>query len=163
MRNKGFSLIEMIIYIAIIAVMFITLVQTVLSFTKSYRELVALRSVDRSAMASLERMTREIRNASVVNAGASLFVTSPGILSVSQTGVSTTTTRFYTDGGAMKVDVDGQYIGPLTMNRTSVTSLVFRQITGTTTAIKIDMTLTASSGPAVRTKSYHATVVLKGS
>jgi type II secretory pathway pseudopilin PulG len=163
-KEQGFSLIEMIVYISVITVMFLAIVQTVLSFSQSYRDLVVLRSLDRSAMSILERMTRDIRNSNSINTGSSVFVTNPGILSLTQTlSGNSTTTRFYTDNGVMKIDVNAAYIGPLTMSKTSVTNLVFRQITGTTTAIKIDLTLQATSGPITRTKPYHTTVILKGS
>jgi type II secretory pathway pseudopilin PulG len=163
-NSQGFMLIEMIVYIAVITVMFLAVTQTVISFSKSYRDLVALRLVDRSAMSVFERMTRDVRNANAVNALSSVFVTSPGVLAVNQTqSGNSTTTRFYTDNGVLKVDVAGGYVGPLTMNSTRVTSLTFKQMTGTTTAIKVDMTLQATSGAAVRTKTYHTTIILKGS
>lgn len=144
--------------------MFVVIINTVLSFTHSYRDLVVLRSLDRSAMTILERMTREIRNANSINTGQSTFGVNPGALSIIKTANAlSTTTRFYVESGVMKVATNGIYTGPLTHSRTSVANLLLTQITGTTTAIKIDMTLTASSGPTVRTKLFHTTIIMKES
>jgi type II secretory pathway pseudopilin PulG len=163
-NQTGFSLLEMIIYVAILAMMFLLLVRTVLSFTGSYRQLQVLRALDRSALNSLERMTQNIRNASSINAGQSSFGATPGILAVIQTkGINSTTTRFYVQNKTLQLEVNGTAVGPLTVGQTEVTSLVFRQLVSTTTAVKIDLTLTASSGPIVRSKIFHTTVILKGS
>jgi prepilin-type N-terminal cleavage/methylation domain-containing protein len=162
--SNGFSLIEMLIYVSILAIVLLLVVQTALSFTGSFRNLQVLRAVDRSAYNSLERMTRDIRNADAVNLTQSYLGASPGILVLTQTsGSNSTTTRFYVQNQVINVDVNGISIGPLMVARTAVTSLVFTQIAGTSTAVKIDMTLTASSGPVIRTKSFHSTVILKGS
>ncbi|MDQ3015009.1 MAG: prepilin-type N-terminal cleavage/methylation domain-containing protein [bacterium] len=163
-QNKGFTLFEMIIYIAVIGMMFAVTIHTIVSFTRSYRHLAVLRSLDRSAVTILERMTRDIRNANSVDTGQSVFVSSPGTLAVVQTsGGLSTTTRYYTQSGQMRLDENGSYVGPLTLNNTLVSSLVFQQMTGTTTAIRIDLTLQSTSGGVTRTKPFHATVILKGS
>lgn len=163
-QNKGFTLVEMIIYIAVIGLMFSVTTNTIVSFTQSYRHLSVLRSLDRSAITILERMTRDIRNANSINTGQSVFVTNPGILSVVHTsGSLSTTTRYYTQSGQMRLDVNGAYVGPLTLNNATVSNLVFQQMTGTSTAIRIDLTLQATSGGVTRTKPFHATVILKGS
>lgn len=163
-QNKGFTLFEMIIYIAVIGMMFAVTIHTIVSFTQSYRRLAVLRSLDRSAVTILERMTRDIRNANSVDAAQSVFVTNPGTLAVVQTsGSNSTTTRYYTQSGQMLLDINGAYVGPLTLNSAQVNSLVFQQMTGTSTVIRIDLTLQATSGGVTRTKPFHSTVILKGS
>jgi hypothetical protein len=135
------------------------------SFSNSYRRLTALRTVERSATESFERMTRDIRGASSVDLTASTINSHPGILTLvtSNSGVSTTT-KFYLDNGTFKVDVNGIYIGPLTTSNVTVTNLTYQVLTSTyTTAVKIDMTLEGTSGGVTVVKSYHTTVILKDS
>ncbi|MBX4198177.1 prepilin-type N-terminal cleavage/methylation domain-containing protein [Candidatus Parcubacteria bacterium] len=159
--KKGFSLIEMIIYVSILAVIFLLIVRTVLSFTGSYRDLIVLRALDRSAYNSFERMSRDIHGASSINTLQSSLGTSPGALALA--AGAATSTRFYVQNEKISVDVNGVYVGPLTVKNTAVSSLIFRMISGTTTAVRIDLTLTASSGPVIRTKTFHSTVLLEGS
>ncbi|MDQ3076809.1 MAG: hypothetical protein M3Q63_02035, partial [bacterium] len=117
--KKGVSLIEMLVYVSLISVIFLLIVRTVLSFTGSYRQLAANRELEHTALNVLERITREVRNASSISV-------SSGALTVVQTNNSlSTTTRFYRDGNVVKVDVNGTYSGPLSVTRGPVTSLTF--------------------------------------
>jgi Tfp pilus assembly protein PilW len=163
-RASGFSLIEMITYVAVLTIILLLVINMVMSLKGSYRQLIVLRALDRSAYNSLERMTRDIRNAVSVNNAQSAFGSSPGVLVVNQNIAGTSTPiRFYVQNGTLRLDVNGTFIGPLTVKNTAITSLMFSQMTGTSTAIKIDMTITASSGPIILTKPYRTTVILKGS
>ena len=155
----------MLIYIALLVMIFMVVLKTLLSFSSTYRTIAANRIIEASAITSLERMTRDIRNATSIDAVNSTFGSNPGILSLitTQNGVSTTT-KFYVSSNTIQVDVNGTNIGPLTTSRVSVTSLIFTQLTGSTTnAVKIDMTLQGSNGNVTKTKIYHSTIVLKGS
>ncbi len=164
-HKKGFSLIEMLVYIALITVIFLFIINMILSFTGSYKDITALRVADRSGMDAMERMTREIRNATSVTPAQSFFGSSPGILTIVQTssGVSTTT-KFYLQNEVLRVDVNGVYSGPLTLTRAQVTNLTFNLLTSTSSqAVKIDMILNGTSGNVTKTKAYHSTIILKGS
>ncbi len=165
-RNKktGYTLVEMVIYVAIMSIVFLLIVNTVLSFTRSYRDIYALRIVDGSAVDAMERMTREIRGSTSVDTVNSVLGSSPGALTVlaSYEGVVSTTTKFYLDNGVLKVDVNGVYSGPLSGVGVTVNSLVFTKLdSGVTDAVKIDMTVSGTSGTATKVKKYHTTVLLK--
>ncbi len=163
--KKGVSLVEMLIYVTLLSVIFLLIVSTVLSFTSSYRQLSANRALEHTTLNVLERMTRDIRNATQIDASTTVFGSSSGTLGLIQTynGVSTTT-KFALSNGVVNVYVNGTYIGPLTVTNSSVTALTFTDVlTGTTDAVKIDMTVTGTSGAITRTKTFHTTVVLRGS
>ena len=164
-RNKksGYTLVEMVIYMTIMSVVFLLIVNTVLTFTKSYKDIYVLRIVDGSAVDSMERISRDIRGASSVDVPNSTLGSSPGVLTIvsSNNGISTTT-KYYLDSGVLKMDINGAYYGPLTGRGVSVSNLVFTKLdSGISTAIKIDMTAVGSFGTAVKTKNYHTTVLLK--
>jgi Tfp pilus assembly protein PilW len=161
--KKGFSLVEMLIYLGLLTLVFLIIIATILSFTSSYRTLAALRSLDHSATGALERITRDIRNATSVDTVNSTFLSNPGVLvlTTTQGGVSTTT-RLYVETNVLKVNVNNVLVGPLTTSDVAVTNLVYTLSTSTySRAIKIDMTLQATNGPVVQTKTYHSTIVLK--
>lgn len=157
-NKKGFSLIEMLIYISILAVIFVLVVQTVLSYTGSYRNLGALRAAEHTGIDAMERITREIRGAT----SASTLTAGELTLTTTSNGVSTTT-RFYVQNSVLKVDVNGVYSGPLSVSNSTVTSLTFSSYSNTnSTAVKVDLTVVGSSGSVSKTKTYHSTIVLKG-
>jgi Tfp pilus assembly protein PilW len=164
-KRKGFSLIEMLIYIAILILVLIVLIQVMMSFSTNYKKVSTLRLIDRSATETLERITRDIRNASSVTLASSVLGAHPGELTIvaSQSSVSTTT-RFYIGSGTVRVDVNGTYIGPLSTDTVTVDNLVFKVLTtSASTAVKIDMTLSASYNGVSESKDYSSTIILKGS
>ena len=155
---------EVIIYISIIAVIFMLVISTVLSFTGSYHKLTALRNVENSAVDALERMTRELRDATDVNAAESVLGTSPGVLTLTKTyeGISTTT-KFYVGDEILKIDVNGSYVGPLSGAGVRVTSLVFNLITTPRSqAVKVGITLNGTDGQTSVVKTYYSTIMLTG-
>jgi prepilin-type N-terminal cleavage/methylation domain-containing protein len=161
LKSKGFSLIEMIIYIAVLAIIMVFIINTILSFTSSYRLLGALRAAENGGINSMETMTRTIRAASSITITGT---TSTSVSLVATDNGNSTTTRFYLSGTTLAEDVNGTYYGPLTASNVTVNSIVFSLLSTTTSsALKIDMTLQGTSGKQVQTKSFHSTVVVKGS
>lgn len=166
LRSKdisGYSLVEMVIYLAILSVVSLIVINTILSFSQSYGNLRALRLLDHSASSALERMTRDIRSATSVDTANSALGVSPGVLTL-LTSASATTTKFYVLNNILQVDVNNASSGPLTVSKSSITNLTFTKLSnGTTTAVKIDMTVSATDGTVSKSKNYHSTVVvLKG-
>lgn len=156
--KRGFSLVEMLIYVAILAVMLLLIINTMLSFTGSYRPVAALRLADRSAVSSFDRATREIRLATAASVDAS-----NATLNAITLTQGATTTRIYVDNGVVKVDVNSVYSGPLTLSGASVTGLTFVLLdSGSSKAVKMDMTVQGTSGQTIVTKNFHTTIVLKG-
>jgi type II secretory pathway component PulJ len=163
-KKSGYSLVEMLIYVALVFLISTVVVQMLVNFSQTYRTLITLRNIEHAAIDSIERMTRDIRGATTVIEGSSVFGTNPGVLTLVKTVNSvSTTTRYYVDNGVMKLDVNNVYFGPLTSSNTSVTNIVYRLLNnGTSKAIKIDMTIQGGTGPAMKTKTYHSTIVLGG-
>lgn len=156
---KGFSLVEMLVYISLITVIFLLIVNTMLSFTSSYRQLEANRLLEHTAMNVLERLSREIRGADTVSINGtndiSLIQTSGGV---------STTTRIYLQGTDVRLDTNGTYFGPLSVTNSQVTSLTFTLSTSTSvSAVKIDMTAQGTSGTVIRSKQFHTTIIAKES
>jgi prepilin-type N-terminal cleavage/methylation domain-containing protein len=157
-NKRGFSLFEMLIYISILSIIFLVVVNTTLSFTSSYRTLSALRSADHAAIDSFELMTRDIRSATTIGS-----ITSGSVYITATENGNSTTTQFYLSNGAVQMNVNGAYYGPLSASNANVTSLTFTQMSTTSaSAIKIDMTVQGISGSVTETKNFHSTVVLRG-
>ncbi len=163
-KKSGFSLIEMVIYVSILSVISIFIVNMLISLTSTYRTVVALRSAENSGILAMERMSRDIRASTSINLGQSTLANSPGVLTlITTSGVISTTTKYYVDQGMLKVDVNGVYLGPLSLFNATVTNLVFRVIdSGVSQAVKVDMTVQGTTGTVTKTKTFHSTVILKG-
>ncbi len=169
--SSAFSLIEMLVYISILAVIFILVVSTTLSFTSSYRMLAALRAADHAGIDALEPMTRAIRAAGSVLTTQSVLGSNPGTLALYEAhNGDSTTTQFNLQNGVVEMAVtvngvaDAALSGPLTSTSATVTSLVFNVLsTSTASAVKIDMTAVGISGAVSESKNFHDTIVLRGS
>lgn len=163
--NKGFSLVEAIVYIAVFSIIFLALVTTVLVVNRSYGEIRVERTIDSNALSAYDRLSREIRNASDVDQADSLFNSSPGTLALFiGSGAEQIIRRFYLSDGAMAVSDNGVFQGHLTAKEASTTSLVFRLIAATSTkAVRIEMNISPISTTTSTTADtkFYGTFVLR--
>lgn len=162
-KNRGYTLVEAIIYVSILSIFFIVIINSLLSFTRPYKEILVLRTIERSGLESMEKMAREIRAATTIDLGNSTFGVDPGELTlISNVNGVSTSTNFFVENGILRAYVNGVYLGPLTNSTTTVSSLIFRRLSNSVSeAVKIDMTIQMSFGSVTKSKSYHSTVILK--
>jgi len=166
MRNtyaKGFTIVEMIVYIAVLALVLAGVINMVLAVSSTFGELRAARQLNRSAALVLDRFSREVRDANAVVLAGSVFDTHPGEL-VLDYGVGVPQVRFYLDGGTVKIDRGGSYEGDLTVPYVSTADFVFRRMAGDNSElVRLEMTMTSTSGKASKTETFYASSVVRGS
>jgi len=165
-HQKGFTLIETLIYVSILVVVAVFVVNALLSLADVSRHLAVSQSLNRSASLSLERMVRDIREAKNINLAESTFNTSPGTLEVVvPDGAGEKTVHFsVSNGGALAVSEDGAFVGNTTRGSTEVTNLIFRQASnGTSTVIKIEMSLESVFKDVTKSASFYGSAVVRGS
>src|SRR3989344_5873245 len=78
--RKGFTLIELVVYIGILALIGVAAVRLILSVSFNAAGIKAERALTASAEAAIEILTREIRQAYDVDSGASGFGANPSTL-----------------------------------------------------------------------------------
>ncbi len=163
--KQGFSLIEMVVYVAIMAVTFVVIANISLSMTRSYKSLLATRDINNAAATGLETIARETRNASSVDLSGSTFNTNPGILKLNTVNNgSSSVVQFYVTNSVLMMDRDGVTQGPLTGSSVAVTNLQFQNLTSTSSqAIKINMTLAGGVGSTTQSENFYDTVIIRGS
>ncbi len=167
LRNKtrGYSLVEIIIYVAILAGITVVIVSILTQISSSRSRLTAAQRVATSAGLSLDRITREIHTASGVNTGSSIFDVSPGVLVLN--GVESSvpyTIEFSLSGGSLNITKDGVVVGPLTEAGVVVNELIFRHSASSTDqAISIEMTLESGTSTAYKSEKFYTTAILKQS
>lgn len=162
-KSAGFSLIEIIIYVALLAVLIGAITWSIGSILHTYNRMKDTRAVLNSAMASMDRMTREIRNSKSVDLANTATSTPNGYLTLNDfdSSGSSTIIKFYLSDGRIYVDQAGTQLGPLTLENTYVSSLIFRYFTSaSSTGVKIEMAIQSSSTPA---NNFYDSAVLRGS
>jgi len=164
-KQRGFTLVELLIYMSILAVVTILVVSTIVITMRAFGRMKVARVVDDSAKSAIERMVNEIRYASST---AGTFNTHPGSLTLSTTDRTSglpTTIEFSYNSGALRIKEGAGSYQNLTPTNAEVTNLVFRSITASTTskAIKIEMTIKAQNGTYEKVSNFYDTVILRQS
>jgi len=164
--THGFSLVELLIYIALLSIILIVVVNTMLAMTRSYGAVASSRDIETSAIVAMDRLVREIREADDLIGTQSVFGTHPGKLVIKSTAEDNTvkTTEFSLNAGRLRVKENNMDTGPLTVSNVTVSRLVFSPIiSGVSKAVKIEMEMQSGAGQALRSAKLYNTVVLRGS
>lgn len=157
-KNKGFSMAEMLVYIAIMTVILLVIVDIILVVSKSNKQSSAYNSVKDSAIFGLEKIIKETRLSTGINFEQSVFNSSSSVLVLNSD--DSKLVKFYLDNGLVTIDIDGEYFGRATYSDTFVSSLKFIPIdTGSSQAVKIEINI----GAETISESFYSTVVLRNS
>jgi type II secretory pathway pseudopilin PulG len=159
-RGGGFTVIELIIYLAVMALLTSAVVYSIYGLVSTYQKIKVVKAVERSAIVALDTIGREIRGASDF-----LSTTTGSIRLDSTIGSGTRSVLFYRDlNGVVRVSENGIDTGPLTASNASTTRLVFFPITTLRSrAVMVEMTVRASSTRYVSEERFYTTAVLRGS
>lgn len=163
-RKRGFSLLETVFYVSILAVLMLIITESFISMAVSYRRLKVAGQIEVSAAVSLERMVREIRAADSIDA-LSILNTSPGklVLNTAAAGGGTQQIEFSLQNGKLSLVADGAVVGPLTSAGVAVDAILFRKINnGKAGGVKIEMELAAGSGTVYKSSLFFASAIIRG-
>ena len=143
--GAGFTLIETIIYIAVIGLIIGAFVSFSLSIGNSSNKTYAVQEVQANARFSLDIITQKIQTAVGVNIASSTFDSDPGVLSLTfvSSTLNPTLIKLNEDDGILQI-IEGM-ASPvnITSNEVKVTNLQFTNLTGLGNKenIKIDFTI----------------------
>lgn len=166
--KKGFSLIETLVYIGIFSLVSVVAVNLFIMAIDSVAKNRVLQKINTSAEISMERMVREIRGASSIDINESVFGVNPGILqlnTIDQESGASTTVKFNVSNNAILITKENFSPQALTVDGVLINSLVFRNISASSTsvAVKIEMEIEASWLDYVKSEKFYDTVILRGS
>lgn len=164
-KNNGFSLVEVVIYVALLAVLLIGVTGSLLAVSKTSRELAASQSLQNEGSSVMDRLTREIREAEAVSGGS--FDSHPGQLILSTEGLSGGSLESLTIGvdeaDNLYLKIGSAATSTLT-GRTEVRSFVARQITASSVeAVRLELVLGTRPGLVDKTINLYNTVILRAS
>lgn len=166
--KKGLSLLEAVIYVSILAVIFVVVVNTITISSSTLGVGRLKRNVAVEAGAALERIVREVRLADGVDESASALATTTGTLvldSVASAEDDTDTTKTISlEDGVVTLQVGSDSAKPLTSGLV-VNKLAFYAITVGTTSEAVTVTMRARDtfGALEVEQNFFATAVLRGS
>ena len=129
--TKGFTLIEMLLYVAICSIILISLV-TFLSFLLNAGvKNQTIAEVEQNGLQVTQFMTQIIRNAKSITTPS--LATSSSTLSIKTVSTTTDPTLFYVASGTLRIK-EGSGSGiPLTSGKVTVSSLVFKNTSASST------------------------------
>ena len=160
--SKGYSLIELVIYISLFAVISVVVIQALLYSMKTYSSARAYRTIQRNSETFLNRLTNEVRQASSISATGNTFGSSPGVLSLrGLDNVGSPYTATVSVSGSIPQIAIGSNTTNLSSSEVAISELIFWKITtANSNAVKIKSTFTTTRAPFI-TKSFYTTVVLR--
>ena len=165
-HRRGLSLIEMLIYLTILAVVALTLTNLLLISSRSFTRSKIDRNLMTSGMIVLERLVREVQLATNVDLTGSTLGVSPGRLKLNTTdaGGAAATVSFAVSGGVLTIEEGALAPTGMTPNTVTVSSLIFRRVaTANSQAVKVDLTLIDSRVSPPRVENFYTTAILRGS
>ena len=162
-QNRGFTLTEMLIYLAILLVLSTSVVSLLLSLRGLMNLYLVDQQVTKNAQIAMERMMHELREADNIDTidPDTTLITSPGHLVLLR---GATTTEFYLSNNQIFVSINDVEQGPLTSDEVIVNELRFFSYDNLVTeSIRVRFTLTAAMNGATSTETFTNTAVMRGS
>ncbi|MBI2052873.1 MAG: prepilin-type N-terminal cleavage/methylation domain-containing protein [Candidatus Ryanbacteria bacterium] len=145
MPQRAFSLIEIIIYLAILGLVVVGFGTYVLSISSSRQKTDVVVKVQANARISLDTIAQKIRAARSINIGSSVFNTDPGVLSLAMSDASKNPTiiNLDRDNGILQVQEGAGSPAAVTSKEVAITNLVFTNIAtpGVRSNIRIQITV----------------------
>jgi len=160
-KGKGFSLVEMVIYLSIMTVITLVIVQSIVIILRSNKQSFNNNVIENSAVSVLERIKRETRRArevDLLNSNLSLGQLQMNVFE--EDGNLSTAKIVLDEHGKVEVYEGGTLMGPLTVSGATVTTLSFTLIQ-TEKSEAIRTTLVIKSGD--KTGTFYSTEILRGS
>lgn len=163
---RGFSLLEAIVYIGVLALIVAGAVRLTLSSSFNLGEIRAEREIFADGEFAMQSMIREIRLASAVVTAVSVVGTNPGTLvltTLQEPGSSTEATKtFSVASERLTRQTDFSAAEFLTSPRVRITDLTFwRSLNTYSNLIRIKLTLEAGRGRSLERATLYGAAVLR--
>lgn len=159
--QRGFTLIEILVYIAIFLVLSTAAIATMLSFADSFARYRAEKFLTEQVRSSFEILLADVRNASAVDQVGSTLGTSPSTLVL---GYAAEDRTYALTGGALTRTINAGTPAAITASPVTVsafTATYFDMMT--TELVRVSITASATVGDTTVTETYTSSAVLRGS
>lgn len=164
--HSGFSLIEMLVYTAILILIVAAVGSTILALSRVYRAITTEQIVEDAGQVTLERILRTTKDALSIDSAQSAFASTTGKLTLNtlDDDGNAQVVQFFLAGQTLRMKENGVDVGPLTPSEAHVTRLYLTSITTSVSkAVKVEMTIESGTSTTYRSKNFYGTAVLRGS
>lgn len=129
-REKGFTLIETIVYSALLMIVISMAIYFMANIFSAYKKVFAQKEVMTNMQSALDLISEETKFAQNIYTPTSIFNNNNGQLSIktnqnSPTGETSTYADFYLDNGRIYAKREGQTTTPLTSNQVKINKIRF--------------------------------------
>ena len=144
-KSKGFTLVEVLIYIVLISGVLISFVTFLISISNSRNKVYAKQEVQANARMALNLISQTIRLANGINVASSTFAIDPGTLSLSmdEIGENPTIINLNEDDGFLQIKKGDGVAIAITSDEVKITNLVFTNLTSEDTNENVKIEITA--------------------
>ncbi len=159
--RRGFSIIEIIIYLAIFTIMSIVVINSFMVIISSFSSVRMNHDLSDGGSVSMEKISREIRQAKNVD----MINSSNSLLQLNSTDSSGNNMiiKIVKEGNLLNFYRNGNLIGNLLDNNTILNLISFDYITTVnSTGVKIKMTLQENHNQNVKIENFYDAVILRG-
>ena len=164
MENKirkikgGYTLVEMLFYIALFSVLALAIIASLISMTKAFRVTTAQADLVQSS-AVMERISREIRQAyEIISISANDLK-----LNAKDESDNNKTVEFLLFGSNLQLIENNVFTGDLNSSNIQITALSFTEITTPAgKAVKASLSVKSVRDATGRIENFYNTVVLRG-
>lgn len=156
--QEGYSLLELVVYIAIFSMVAIIIIQSLLYSIRTYAVAQSYRRLQSDGELVLERLTRDIRNAESTATGTFGTTTSTLILDL-PLGGATAQSTYQISSGVLTATTNGSTVA-LTSNNVVVDSFtVHSVVSGSDQLVRIRITL-RTNGKVQTSSTFSNTIML---
>ncbi|HEY4500281.1 MAG TPA: hypothetical protein VJH25_00635 [Candidatus Paceibacterota bacterium] len=166
MENGGYTLVEMVISIGLVALLLIVIVETAITIARSHERARDYLEINSVAVGAFSRFSRDIRRATAIDVVNSVLGGSDGkiVLNMKRDDGTDDTTVFYLAENRVKEIYNGADRGDVTPTSIDISNLTFRLFTSaSTTAVRVEMTASPRASSTVQAVNFYGTYVLRGS
>lgn len=166
--NLGFSIVEIIIYFGLLAVISTLVIGNIITLFKNYNIARSNQEIEYNAINIIDKLTRDARDAKNINITDSSFSVAQGAVSLhiasSTNDNASNTIKFYLNNNKVKYMKDGVDFGNISTNAVNVSNFKIYYISASSTeAIKVELTL--DTIPHLNTnsisKNFYTTIQLR--
>lgn len=164
-KNSGFALTELLVYIAGLLTLGTVLIVIISQFYSLYREIIIVPRVDRTGVILIDRFSKEMRSAKVVDLLESQFGTTEGILDfdVVQEGVLINK-RIYVENGIIKYKEGTSDAVSLNSEDIYVSNFNLDFVpTSVSQAVRLTIEIQYTINNKIETKTYRGFAILRES
>jgi type II secretory pathway pseudopilin PulG len=151
-EKKGITLIEVLVYIALLALASVIIVSFVISLITTQNKISLEKDTWENAQFAIDRISRDIQKASTINEGESTFEVNPGELTlntyINSGDINTTAVKYYISNDRLYTKEGDGAAEPLTGENVNVTNFYLKKYSPASVPpiVQVDISVEKSQG-----------------